>query len=435
MSTSSPLSTLLVQRLETALGVTLSAQGHLQSAQNRQSILPTGQPPRIEATEDTTKAQAQGGSFQSVAKALQANPALQARASTAADAAGFLLQRGATQPASPPESTSTRWSTAARQLTQWLEHLPTQATPLRNPGNLPLIPQSPRVLLTYLGQGQHNAALSGSGTATENPPASANAHQAAPLIPRAEMMNALASSLFSSVIRQVLVREIGQAGLSYEATLWQTLKSNGNLASLAQHPKAILLKQQAAPGPTLFAPSTGAEGAMPTLNGALANLVRQQLDAYQQQYIVWQGEAWQGAPMTWEIQKENAAALPFFASPEEAGQESDTEANDTPSEDTAHTNATVPWITTLTLDLPHLGKMRIQLQIVNEHIQAQYLLLDNPILKDRRSAASLLMERMPELKQRLEALGLQPQGFEIFTEPGQPSPQQPPLEKVNENAF
>ncbi|QPT39131.1 Flagellar hook-length control protein FliK [Oligella ureolytica] len=436
MSTSGSLSTLLVQRLETALGVTLSAQGHLQAARSQQGILPTGQPPRIEATEDTTKAQAQGGSFQSVAKALQANPALQARASSAADAAGFLLQRGVTQPASsPPESTSTRWSTAARQLTQWLEHLPTQATPLRNPGNLPLIPQSPRVLLTYLGQGQHNTALSGSGTATANPPASANAQQAAPIIPRAEMMNALASSLFSSVIRQVLVREIGQAGLSYEATLWQTLKSNGNLASLAQHPKAILLKQQAASGPTLFAPSTGAEGAMPTLNGALANLVRQQLDAYQQQYIVWQGEAWQGAPMTWEIQKENASALPFFASPEEAGQESNTEANDTPSEETAHTGGTTPWTTTLTLDLPHLGKMRIQLQIVNEHIQAQYLLLDNPILKDRRSAASLLMERMPEFKQRLEALGLQPQGFEIFTEPSQPDPQQPPLEKVNENAF
>ena len=79
--------------------------------------------------------------------------------------------------------------------------------------------------------------------------------------------------------------------------------------------------------------------------------------------------------------------------------------------------------------------MRIQLQIVNEHIQAQYLLLDNPILKDRRSAASLLMERMPEFKQRLEALGLQPQGYEIFTEPSQPGPQQPPIEKVNENAF
>lgn len=421
MSTSGSLSTLLIQRLETALGVTLSAQGHLQAARSQQGILPAGQASRIEATEDLNKAQTQGGSFQAVAKALQANPLMQARPASQATGASALPPHGSspTPAATPPESTSTRWSSAARQLTQWLEHLPAQSPALRNQANAPVIPQAPRALLSYLGQGQERQAATTSAAA-------GNLAAGAP-IPRSEVMNALGSSLFSSIIRQVLVREINQAGLSYEATLWQTLKSNGNLAALAQHPKAILLKQQqSAPAPAILAAASNPEGqqggsSMPALTGALANLVRQQLEAHQQQNITWQGEAWHGAPMTWEIQKDNPSALPL-SMPEETPEQQENAAQPETGSQAAIADNPDSWSSTLTLDLPHLGKIRIQLQIINQHIQAQYVVLDNPRLKDSQSTAALLLGRLPELKERLAALGMQPHGFEVFTQPSQSQP-------------
>ena len=427
---SSNLSTLLVQRLETALGVTLSAQGQLQSARSRQSVLPTGNAARPEALENATKAHLQTGNFQAVAQsvqatlghrtALQGTPISNTGSQQAVSQAGSKTAETATR--NPVESTSTRWSNAAKSVVTLLGQIPEQAAPLGNPNHAPIIPKNPKELLSFLSRPAEQAASaagSSSGTA-----ASLAAGAGIPL--KDEALRALGSSLFASIIRETLSREIARPGLSYEATLWRILRSNGNLQELANHPKALLLKKQLAEQQVsrqisiLSALTQGkaeATPAPPPLSGALASLVQQQLEMHQQQRIVWQGEAWQGAAMTWEIQKDNPQA---FAA-QQPGDRPEEEQNDSPHEAPHHeqSEANAPWSTTLTLSLPLLGKIQIMLQIINNHVQAQYQVIDNPKLKDNQSTASLLLQRMPEFTNRLQALGLQPHSFEVFTDPGQ----------------
>ena len=427
---SSNLSTLLVQRLETALGVTLSAQGQLQSARSRQSVLPTGNAARPEALENATKAHLQTGNFQAVAQsvqatlghrtALQGTPISNTGSQQAVSQAGSKTAETATR--NPVESTSTRWSNAAKSVVTLLGQIPEQAAPLGNPNHAPIIPKNPKELLSFLSRPAEQAASaagSSSGTA-----ASLAAGAGIPL--KDEALRALGSSLFASIIRETLSREIARPGLSYEATLWRILRSNGNLQELANHPKALLLKKQLAEQQVsrqisiLSALTQGkaeATPAPPPLSGALASLVQQQLEMHQQQRIVWQGEAWQGAAMTWEIQKDNPQA---FAAQQPANRPED-EQNKTGSEAARReeSEANTPWSTTLTLSLPLLGKIRIMIQIINSHVQAQYQVIDNPKLKDNQSTASLLLQRMPEFTNRLQALGLQTHSFEVFTDPGQ----------------
>ncbi|MFA5704501.1 MAG: flagellar hook-length control protein FliK [Advenella sp.] len=438
---SSSISTLLVQRLETALGVTLSAQGHLQSARSRQSVLPTSSAARPEALENATKARLQTGNFQAVAQNVQATlghrTALQGApigntgsmgSQQAIGQAGSNTAEAATR--TPVESTSTRWSNAAKSVLALLEHMPKQAAPLSNPNQAPIIPKNPKELLSYLSRPADSAATGGAGLQTSGGASSGAAGAAGAQATSAgtplkeEAIRALGSSLFASIIRETLTREITRPGLSYEATIWRLLRSNGNLKELANHPKALLLKEQQAEQQinrhiSLFPALTQgkAEAAPPALSGPLASLVQQQLEMHHQQRIVWQGEAWQGAAMSWEIQKDNPQA---FAAQQPANRPEE-EKNDAGSEAThqdkgeAHT----PWSTTLTLSLPQLGKIRIMVQIIDNHVQAQYQVIDNPKLKDNQSTTSLLLQHMPEFTRRLQALGLETHSFEVFTDPSQ----------------
>ncbi len=71
----------------------------------------------------------------------------------------------------------------------------------------------------------------------------------------------------------------------------------------------------------------------------LRNLVQQQLDVIDQRPIIWQGQAWPGQPMQWQLQAENER---------EGGGIRETEAQ--------------RWNTTLSLDLPNLAKSRLMLR-------------------------------------------------------------------------
>lgn len=457
---SSSLSTLLVQRLETALGVTLSAQGQLQSARSRQSVLPTGSAARPEALENATKAHLQTGNFQAVAQSVQATlghrTALQGAPVGSAGSTGSqqaIGQAGSNTAEAaarnPVESTSTRWSSAARSVVALLGQIPEQAAPLSNPNHAPIIPKNPKELLSFLSRPAEQAASSGgsalgSGAGLQagsgSLPGSASAQVMGGSLPggagaqaagagtplKEEALRALGSSLFASIIRETLIREIARPGLSYEATLWHILRSNGNLQELANHPKAQLLKKQQAEQQSsrqisiLSALTQGkaeAAPAPPPLSGPLASLVQQQLEMHHQQRIVWQGEAWQGAAMTWEIQKDNPQAFAAQQPSNRPEEEQNKAGNEAARQEQGEANT--PWSTTLTLSLPLLGKIRIMLQIIDNHVQAQYQVIDNPKLKDNQSTASLLLQRMPEFTNRLQALGLQTHSFEVFTDPGQ----------------
>ena len=465
---SSSLSTLLVQRLETALGVTLSAQGQLQSARSRQSVLPTGSAARPEALENATKAHLQTGNFQAVAQSVQATlghrTALQGAPIGNTVSQQAIGQAGSNTAEATArntiESTSTRWSSAARSVVALLGQMTEQAAPLSNPNHAPIIPKNPKELLSFLSRPAEQAASPGGSAlgggaglqatggsllgaagaqAAGGSSSGVSANQAAgagtPL--KEEALRALGSSLFASIIRETLSREIARPGLSYEATLWRILRSNDNLKELANHPKALLLKEQQTEQQIsrqisiLSALTQGkaeAAPAPPALSGPLASLVQQQLDMHHQQRIVWQGEAWQGAAMTWEIQKDNSQAFAAQQPANRTEEEQNEAGNEVSRQEQGDANT--PWSTTLTLSLPLLGKIRVMVQIIDNHVQAQYQVIDNPKLKDNQSTASLLFQRMPEFTNRLQALGLQTHSFEVFTDPGQAQSGSQPKEKA-----
>ena len=76
-------------------------------------------------------------------------------------------------------------------------------------------------------------------------------------------------------------------------------------------------------------------------------LVRQQLDVLANQTLAWQGEAWPGTPMEWEVERD-----PYGADRESA----------------------VPtWATRVKLDLPRLGLVDARLNLAGDQIVLQLI--------------------------------------------------------------
>lgn len=103
----------------------------------------------------------------------------------------------------------------------------------------------------------------------------------------------------------------------------------------------------------------------------LTLLVRQQLDVLANQALTWQGEAWPGTPMEWEVERD-----PYGGDPE---------------------SAVSTWATRLKLDLPRLGLVDARLNLAGDQIVLQ--------LVAPHSAAEI-NDSSDQLRSRLLAAGL-----------------------------
>lgn len=198
-------------------------------------------------------------------------------------------------------------------------------------------------------------------------------------------------------------RALGQAlrvalqtsGLFYESHLTDMVFGRSSLAQLQREPQARFTRngdaaEDARPraetpansasrsgGDPPSAPSTA--NAAPAPNGIhqdLSLLVRQQLDVLANQALTWQGEAWPGAPMEWEVERD-----PYGGDP----------------------NAAAPaWATRLKLDLPRLGLVdarlnlagdQIVLQLVAPHSAAE-INQSSDLLRSRLLAAGLTLSHL-----------------------------------------
>lgn len=115
----------------------------------------------------------------------------------------------------------------------------------------------------------------------------------------------------------------------------------------------------------------------------LAPLVQQQLDALATQNFVWQGLAWPGQPMRWEIQEEERP-------PAQSGEDEEASA----------------WQTRLNLQLPSLGDIRAQLSISAGAVRITLQAADDT------ACARLADERMT-LMEQLQAAGLRVDGVSV----------------------
>ena len=108
----------------------------------------------------------------------------------------------------------------------------------------------------------------------------------------------------------------------------------------------------------------------------LRNLVQQQMDVIEQRPIIWQGQAWPGQPMQWQLQAENER---------EGGGIEETEAQ--------------RWNTTLTLDLPNLGKVSVNASLSQGQFNLQFHAAN-------KEAAAALKQAQPQLFQQFFNAGL-----------------------------
>ena len=109
---------------------------------------------------------------------------------------------------------------------------------------------------------------------------------------------------------------------------------------------------------------------------AMRQLVRQQVDLLEQRPLVWQGNAWPGQPLKWELELQNEQESAAELSAEQR-----------------------QWQTKLDLTLPKLGAVGV----VATMVQGQFSLRFNAV--DQQTVA-LLKQHQADLLQRFEAAGL-----------------------------
>lgn len=197
----------------------------------------------------------------------------------------------------------------------------------------------------------------------------------------------------AKILGQALRAVLQTSGLFYESHLTDLVFGRSNPSQLQQEPQARLTRSgvptdadtarpraesqagggragdaNAAPGNTNApAPGTPVSG----IHQDLTLLVRQQLDVLANQALTWQGEAWPGTPMEWEVERD-----PYGGDPE---------------------SAVSTWATRLKLDLPRLGLVDARLNLAGDQIVLQ--------LVAPHSAAEI-NDSSDQLRSRLLAAGL-----------------------------
>jgi hypothetical protein len=224
------------------------------------------------------------------------------------------------------------------------------------------------------------------------PSGQANAGRGAEAAAHASMA---ASGPSARLLGQALRQALQTSGLFYESHLTDMVFGRTNPSALRNEPQAKLSKDAAPQNAAVVrsrpeasattrsggsvdapsgsgAPSTSAPGApVAGIHQDLNVLVRQQLDVLANQSLTWQGEAWPGTPMEWEVERD-----PYGGDPE---------------------SATPTWATRLKLDLPRLGLVDARLNLAGDQIVLQ---LVAPL------AAAEINDSSDQLRSRLLAAGL-----------------------------
>jgi hypothetical protein len=209
------------------------------------------------------------------------------------------------------------------------------------------------------------------------------------------------------------------SGVFYESHLAAWAQGSGNLESLLQEPQgkqssvsqgndATDAKAETSKAPAVNLPSTGAlelstdsgntlrqldtsdaraRSPVPMAgNGAhalndmpakLQQIVQQQLQTLDQRQFVWQGQAWQGQPLRWEVEEDRSGQSPD------------------------QVDAKPVWRTRLYLELPMLGTIDTTISLTDRK------LVDVRFKVDTASTADRIADHVDRLRNQLDAAGLE----------------------------
>ncbi|WP_323011356.1 flagellar hook-length control protein FliK [Castellaniella sp.] len=419
----SNLGTLLVQRLDAALGITLGQQANISSGAGPQAVPQPNNPENPGALQNP----AHRSTRESVD---QANAEGQRRALIGSKATremqlDNLLGRSTTFQGTT-QSAPTTLGYAARIILALLNHYPQGGQPIQ--GRTPLLP-SPS------GGQQPGPAASTGGQAQTAPTSSAP--RGMPAAGPNQVWAQMASNLnqpgaLAAQFSQALSQSIQGSGLFYESHLAQLAAGKTTSHALRQEPQGQIPPQnpQAAPSNQQTLPqaripaslsaliqqsqlpqadpasqpnhqaTTGSasqqaaqsssapthQAPVPVIDPQAQLMVRQQLDVLANQGFIWQGEAWPGAEMECEVQRR------------QPGDDQD------PAVDQEH------WATRLTLQLPTLGEIQARLNLSGDQLVMRLV---------APQSAERLSQSVEPLRSRLLAQGLQASQLAILAhEPG-----------------
>lgn len=425
------LGTVLVQRLDAVMGTTMAAHANAVSGARGDAVTQPGAVERAGKADSALRdpGQIQPGGARGDRPATVIDP--KTAAALALAARGLVTSNETT--ASAPTTLGTTARSIMALLAQYPDAAPPLAgrAPLwqanaqsqaSTPAAAQTNPQTPQSTTAASSPSSPASAVASSSTtsatalaatanttATTTTTASASPGQAAttpstPLHgPNAVTMTAFASqSPQVAQLAQALRQVLQSSGLFYESHLTELAFGKRTAADLEDEPQAKLKNDAAAnggaattarkgaaepsPAPVRTAAAGGADAApgsasatnthtpgtpVPGIHQDTNLLVRQQLDVLANQALAWQGEAWPGTPMEWEVERD-----PYGGDPDSA----------------------VPtWATRLKLDLPRLGLVEARLNLAGDQVVLQLI---------APFSAAEISESSEQLRTRLHATGL-----------------------------
>lgn len=420
------LGTLLIQRLDAALGTTLSQQTQIVNRASSNPVPHPGQATRTEPVPNTLVRDTR----ENVDRALLNRPGVRVD-----------LPQGTNDPAATGRTTghsvttsaTTSLGLAARIILNLFSSHTTNTPPIQ--GRTPLTGTAPHVATTSATPGSGAA---GAAQTTPSGPITGAA-------PGTESTSMLAQNL-----ARALTQNLQQSGLFYESHLKGLVSGQYRLADIRQEPQAQIpggTRPDAGPGASSASgqtaqtsqaqlaqgasasSNTGAQAGSPSASTAQgttgqslqANLatsgidpathaiVRQQLEALADQSIHWRGEAWPGTPMDWHVRRHTE---------NEHGTAPDTEPD-------------ASWQSQLKIQLPRLGDVTMGIRVAGKQVYVTVQADENtaPLLQQH---AGELYDQMSGRQLELTAItflesearpGHDAQG--VSPEPGQHSEQDP----------
>ncbi len=401
----SALGTLLVQRLDAVLGITLSQQANLVSGARPDAVSQADDPSWLSAAKNETLRHPQETVDQVTARTGQQDPAVKSRLDAGQLDAALLDSAAAT--ISTP-SAPTTLGFAAKTILALLSLYPDQAPAVM--GKAPLVdptapgpaagPASPDASNPSGASGAPGMPASSGASGTAGMPASPAlfASPASPGAPlpasgntpatgRAAMPDAsptvqnvpgaASGEIPARAFVQALSQALQSSGLFYESHLNDLSFGQRSTASLMTEPQAPLAHVGATADHGPAQPATASQltaqaGQLASLHPDTHLLVRQQLEVLANQTLMWSGQAWPNAPMRWEIERRESPP----GTPEAPGEH---------------------WATRLNLSLPQLGSIEARLSLSGQQLVMR---LVAPRASDRLSAQSA------ELRKRLLDSGL-----------------------------
>jgi len=417
----SNLGTLLIQRLDAVLGTTLGQQANLASGAGPQAVPQPANPENPSALQNPTQRHPREAVDQTSQQGRQQAAVGKAVRDMRLD---NLLGRSTTFHGST-QSAPTTLGYAARIILALLNQFPQDGQAVR--GQSPLLPNAGG----GPAAGGNAAGLpAGAGaSATGAPAAGASSAQPGGV---AQAWAQLATSLgqpgaLAARFAQALSQSMQTSGLFYESHLAQLAAGKATPQDLRQEPQGRIAPQPPSPGHAApqqaqqAAPGTqvttgGGAGADTAQASATAGqthaasapgidpqaqlLVRQQLEVLANQAFVWQGEAWPGADMQWEVRRR----------PQDDEEDRDFQEDH--------------WSTRLNLHLPTLGDVQARLSLSGDQLVMR---LTAP------QSAERLGQAIEPLRARLLAQGLQASQLSVQARDDSPD-DSPPDSRENEIA-